>query len=174
MPKNDFSKGPPHHSRICRFGCFSVNSLTLWRTLARLKSPEQENLEKHLSLRDEISNFYVFMSAAIWVFPKIWVPQMDGLLMENPIEMDDLGGKPTIFGNIHIMILTLLQAATRRSSTFPRLDLRLTTGLDASRTMAYCCWSKMSLAFPSNLDTNSLEIKARLKNGNLGIILDNL
>ena len=22
--------------------------------------------------------------------------------MENPIKMDDLGGKPTIFGNIHI------------------------------------------------------------------------
>ena len=22
--------------------------------------------------------------------------------MENPIEMDDLGGKPSIFGNIHI------------------------------------------------------------------------
>ena len=27
---------------------------------------------------------------------------MDGLLLENPIKMDDLGGKPTIFGNIHI------------------------------------------------------------------------
>ena len=24
--------------------------------------------------------------------------------MENPIKMDDLGGKPTIFGNIHIMV----------------------------------------------------------------------
>ena len=24
--------------------------------------------------------------------------------MENPIEMDDLGGKSTIFGNIHISI----------------------------------------------------------------------
>ena len=24
--------------------------------------------------------------------------------MENPIKMDDLGGKPTIFGNIHIEI----------------------------------------------------------------------
>jgi len=23
-------------------------------------------------------------------------------VMENPIKMDDLGGKPTIFGNIHI------------------------------------------------------------------------
>ena len=25
-------------------------------------------------------------------------------IMENPIKMDDLGGKPTIFGNIHIGI----------------------------------------------------------------------
>ena len=25
------------------------------------------------------------------------------LIMENPIKMDDLGGKPTIFGNIHIL-----------------------------------------------------------------------
>ena len=24
--------------------------------------------------------------------------------MENPTKMDDLGGKPTIFGNIHIYI----------------------------------------------------------------------
>jgi len=25
-------------------------------------------------------------------------------IMENPSKMDDLGGKPTIFGNIHISI----------------------------------------------------------------------
>jgi len=39
---------------------------------------------------------------SIWVFPKIEVPQNGWLLMENPINMDDLGGKPTIFGNTHI------------------------------------------------------------------------
>jgi len=27
---------------------------------------------------------------------------MDGKKMENPIKMDDLVGKPTIFGNIHL------------------------------------------------------------------------
>ena len=26
--------------------------------------------------------------------------------MENPIKMDDLGGKPTIFGNTHVFLLT--------------------------------------------------------------------
>ena len=32
---------------------------------------------------------------------------MDGLqyIMENPIKMDDLGGFPPIFGNIHMSIL---------------------------------------------------------------------
>jgi len=38
----------------------------------------------------------------IWVFPKIGVPQNGWFIMETPIKMDDLGGKPTIFGNIHI------------------------------------------------------------------------
>ena len=28
-------------------------------------------------------------------------------IMENPIKMDDLGGKPTIFGNIHMFFFFL-------------------------------------------------------------------
>jgi len=40
---------------------------------------------------------------SIWVFPEIGVPQNGWLIMENLIKMDDLGGKPTIFGgNTHI------------------------------------------------------------------------
>ena len=31
------------------------------------------------------------------VFPKIRVPQNEWFIMENPIEMDDLGGKPHYF-----------------------------------------------------------------------------
>jgi len=29
-------------------------------------------------------------------------------IMENPIKMDDLGGKPTICGNIHINIIIII------------------------------------------------------------------
>ena len=35
----------------------------------------------------------------MWRVPKIGVPQNGWFIMENPIKMDDLGGKPTIFGN---------------------------------------------------------------------------
>ena len=40
-----------------------------------------------------------------WVFPKMVVLQKWMVkIMENPIKMDDLGGKPTIFGNTHMCI----------------------------------------------------------------------
>ena len=40
---------------------------------------------------------------AIWVFPKIVVPQKIVYFMENP-KMDDLGGKKPIFGNTLMLI----------------------------------------------------------------------
>ena len=42
----------------------------------------------------------------MWGFPRIGVgpPKWMVKIMENPIKMDDLGGKPTIFGNTHVDI----------------------------------------------------------------------
>ena len=36
-------------------------------------------------------------------FQKIGVPENGWFIMENPIKMDLLGAKPTIFGNIQMM-----------------------------------------------------------------------
>ena len=39
----------------------------------------------------------------IWRFPNIvGTPKWMVKIMENPIKMDDLGGKPSIFGNTHM------------------------------------------------------------------------
>ena len=42
---------------------------------------------------------------SIWVFPKIGVPQTGWFILEIPIKMDDLGGKPTISGNTQFSYL---------------------------------------------------------------------
>ena len=42
------------------------------------------------------------------MFPKIgFSPIVGGFILENPFKMDDLGGYPTIFGNIHILQLEM-------------------------------------------------------------------
>ena len=58
-----------------------------------------------------IHTFWMF---CIWVFPKIGVPQNRWFIMEKkPIRMDDSGGKPTIFGNTHILPPKILVPSCR-------------------------------------------------------------
>ena len=48
------------------------------------------------------------------MFPKIkGTPKNHGLYMETPIKVDDLGGKPTIFGNTHHWDPFFRQAVTK-------------------------------------------------------------
>ena len=37
--------------------------------------------------------FLLFNIGSIWVFPKIGVPQNGLFILENPVKIDDLGGK---------------------------------------------------------------------------------
>ena len=66
-----------------------------------------------LRCRNEV--FVFFLWQQIWVFPKIGVPQHGWFIMENPTKMADLGGKPTIFGNIHIISLIFLAPKKRNT-----------------------------------------------------------
>ena len=63
---------------------------------------------------------FFFIGANIWMFPKIGVfpPKWMVKIMENPIKMDDLGGKPTIFGNIHIWSIFWIQLLYGATNTW--------------------------------------------------------
>ena len=68
----------------------------------------------------------------IWVlnqkigdFPPKWMVK----IMEKPIQMDDLGVKPTIFGNIHIYITNICMDILKR-----------THNIDISYAVAFRVW----------------------------------
>ena len=64
----------------------------------------------------------------IWVFPKIGIPQNGWFIVENPIKMDDLGGKPPIYWKTKVLTFVSDNhygslAWSNRTSRFDRSSL---------------------------------------------------
>ena len=71
---------------------------------------------------------------------KIGVPQNGWFIMENPIEMDDLGGKTTIFGTPHIAFsrlrCSIIIDPKRGPPENPQLHRRDVSSQSMARSMA--------------------------------------
>ena len=92
------------HEKIQQFALkFHCNRISVTTRVLKVR-PWQLTIPKLASKFQHVQMVWVKglkVLKDIWVFPKIGVPQNRWFIIENPIKMDDLGGKPTIFGNTY-------------------------------------------------------------------------
>ena len=91
LPKISFTKSGWWYHHILLY--WSKKKMRFNKTLDRISPDTGWTLNK------------IFQSNT-WVFPKIVVPQNGWFIMEIPIKMGWLGGKPPIFGNTHLGTFT--------------------------------------------------------------------
>ena len=89
---------------------------------------------------NDLGEFFAKVSMCIWVFPKILVPQNGWFIMENPIKMDDLGGKPPIFGNTHMFLFPFFKRVSlSEKKNTPSLKVQVVAVVGT--LLFFCSWS---------------------------------
>ena len=78
------------------------DGFSLWKTQIQMAFLEGPFFFFGTKMRGERNDCKLPHKKTYECFQKIGVPQNGWFVMESPIKMEDLGGKPTIFGNIHI------------------------------------------------------------------------
>ena len=97
----------------------------------------------------------ILFAQTIWVFPKIVVPQNGWFITENPIKMDDLGGKPTIFGNTHTISATLWTSLDRTPCLWSILVVYCKRNSSSTMSMEHYSTKVLLSTLPLKVDTTS-------------------
>ena len=89
------------------------------------------------------------------IYPYVWVfrknrdtPKRMVKIMENPTKMDDLGVKPIIFGNVHMLNPIGLGKKTKTQTILTTESDRVSAGLANDAALHTCFFGKKTWQFP--------------------------